>query len=432
MSLGIKTVSILGVGLAIVAGGFWYWLTLSFKKLELPPSVPVATEKQLHAWIEIQTPHVFTANDANKKELHNGDEILKGDTIQSDATSHATLHFPDGSLVRVQPDTKITLTEETFNKDSGTLTMRLRLWTGRVWCKVVNLATPNSLWEVKTSNAIAAVRGTAFGVEFKNGISRVMVTEHKVSVGIIDPKTERVLREEVVIVTTNTFMSIGDQQVSAMAASEKVLVPQPMTPTMLKENWVQESKKADEQLDKKLQNLTPVESKSNSNKLQKSDRDMIRKEMFLKPLEEIQQLRDKKVTEPVSEPTVAPSTEKVSPAPVASSVQPKSLAIQAITAVPLVGVIEGTPISLTATLSMSDGTKRNVTASAEWSVDGPIGKIIKPGVFIPELGNAVSELGEGDGTINASWKNQATGEILHAKLPLKVQGKVDTDINPGG
>ena len=41
--------------------------------------------------------------------------------------------------------------------------MRINL-VGQAWSKIISLATPDSVWEVRTSTAVATVRGTAFGM----------------------------------------------------------------------------------------------------------------------------------------------------------------------------------------------------------------------------------------------------------------------------
>ena len=53
-----------------------------------------------------------------------------------------------------------------FEEKTNKLNVRLNLLWGRVWSKVITVLTPESAWEVKTTSAVAVVRGTAFGVEY--------------------------------------------------------------------------------------------------------------------------------------------------------------------------------------------------------------------------------------------------------------------------
>ena len=98
--------------------------------------------------------------------------------------------------------------ESSFNANSGKLIVRINLVLGRAWSKIISLATPDSVWEVRTSTAVATVRGTAFGMEYADGKSTVIGSENKVAVNAVDPETKKALKQEEVLIEAGKFVEI--------------------------------------------------------------------------------------------------------------------------------------------------------------------------------------------------------------------------------
>jgi hypothetical protein len=197
-------------------------------------SLALLTPPERRPWIEITNAHIFLLkNEGDEKTLlTNGDELEAGARIVSDATGRAIVHFADGSLARVGADTEFILETGSYDESKKTLTVAMQLVNGRIWSRIIELATPASLWEIKTANAVAVVRGTAFGIEYKNGISRVIGSENKVTVIPIDPKTNKRLEEAAVIITPGTFVEVTKDGAS----------PIRNTPQEIKEDdWIKEA-----------------------------------------------------------------------------------------------------------------------------------------------------------------------------------------------
>ena len=94
--------------------------------------------------------------------LHNGDTVY---TIN--ATGSADIYFSDGSITHIDPDSMLVMEnmEVAKNDRNGTITnILLNLKLGKIWSKVARLAQ-NSTFDIKTTGAIAGVRGTEYGVE---------------------------------------------------------------------------------------------------------------------------------------------------------------------------------------------------------------------------------------------------------------------------
>jgi prepilin-type N-terminal cleavage/methylation domain-containing protein len=93
--------------------------------------------------------------------------LVPGDTVITDPTGTADIFFSDGSVTRVLEDTKLEILDTSSaeeGKDDNIITkIRLKLFQGKIWNKVVRLAE-KSEFNIETTQAIAGVRGTEFGI----------------------------------------------------------------------------------------------------------------------------------------------------------------------------------------------------------------------------------------------------------------------------
>lgn len=214
------------------------WFSKKPEKKE-SSSLALLTPPEKRPWIEIVNADVFLLADAERKKirsLESGDKLDAGMIIATDATGRAIIHFQDGSIARIDRNTEFVLETATYDLSHKTLMVAMKLASGRIWSRIVDLATPASLWEIKTTNAVAVVRGTAFGIEYIDGVSRVIGSEDKVTVIPIDPKTNKRVEEEAVVITPDTYVEI----------TKKGISPIRKTPREIKEaDWMQEEKQSD-------------------------------------------------------------------------------------------------------------------------------------------------------------------------------------------
>lgn len=131
---------------------------------------------------------------------------------------------------------------------------------GRVWSKVVSFVTPESLWEVRTSNAVAVVRGTAFGVEYTSStqkrVTRIIGNERTVAVGVLDPITKGVIKMDVGIIKPNTYTEINDEIIEkikedVVRASQLVVIRE-IPAEVRNQTWIKKSIDQDRNVDQKL------------------------------------------------------------------------------------------------------------------------------------------------------------------------------------
>jgi len=110
--------------------------------------------------------------------LREHDPIQAGDSILTDAKSSATMRLPDGSTVRIFPNSHVVLRSE-----SGTWKEFLHVLLGNVRVQIEKLSGRPNPKTVTTPTAIIAVRGTIFAVAVEqNGDTRVGLEKGLVAV----------------------------------------------------------------------------------------------------------------------------------------------------------------------------------------------------------------------------------------------------------
>jgi hypothetical protein len=110
------------------------------------------------------TARVYAAGSKSGRLLHKGDLLKKDHEVKVDGKSRLELRFPDGTIMRLAENSSLRMNELTFHKQTDKKNVRVGLSVGRLWAKVRKLTTPDSAVEVKTSNAVAGVRGTVYRV----------------------------------------------------------------------------------------------------------------------------------------------------------------------------------------------------------------------------------------------------------------------------
>ena len=94
------------------------------------------------------------------------------DAIRTAAGARLAVTFADGSRVRLGPNSTMTVERARFGAQQRQVTVRL--WLGRLWARVAHRLGARSNFEVKTTNAVAGVRGTSFAVLARADLSSVI------------------------------------------------------------------------------------------------------------------------------------------------------------------------------------------------------------------------------------------------------------------
>lgn len=424
------------LGIIVILGGGYFVMN------SLRSNGPISVASAASVWVEVTSPHVSLSDNTGAvlRELNTGDELKQGDTIISGAGAAAIIHLPDGSTFRIEENSKLTLDKAEFGAQDETTSVQATLSMGRVWSKVVSLVTPQSEWQVRTSNAVATVRGTSFGVEYKDNKSRVLVSEHKVKVGIFDPKTKKLIPQAERDVDEGKQIEIKNEDVPALALA-KIAAPEPVSISSLPSDvrdWTSRNKAADKDIDDKItaikkeglgdkevrtilrEETKSLEIKVKELRVKKEENEEINKEIRKTDAEEfrvrlkthVMQLRQDadrgKSGDEKSEEIVNPrgTTTEVG--------NPVKLEIVGVTNQKL--VTDGEKVKVRAFVVFANGAKKDITAKVDWSVTGDIGGV-KDGVFSAKIPAQDSELPEIKGTIQATYRD---GDISLTSDPVNV------------
>ena len=420
-----KLAAIIGIVLVLGLGGY-----VAFGRSQ---SNKVVTAPELKKpWVEVLSSRVSlwnTSTNTETRELKTGDEVGVGSTLHVDTNGLANIYFPNGSVVRLDKDTTLTITEASYDSSNDSVAVKLSLSLGRVWSKVVSLVTPDSVWEVETANTVVTVRGTAFGVQVaKNGKSTVVGSEGKVA-------AKKKNQTEEVFVTADTFLTVE----KAATTTEK-LVLKVFNDEISHDEWV----KINRVEDKKIE--TRVEALRAGGKTETEVREQFRLELQEKFRAEVETRREEIKADEVITPGIKPETktdvEVKTPAVTPKKVIPKvetkievkpqvttSLSVKSIEiAKPARDVLkEGDVMSLRANAVLSDGTLRDISSEVVWKVVGPIGSIPRAGSFAAKLSGDSIEVGTGKGFIVVTWKDAKSGEEFLAQTTVITVNATITD-----
>jgi len=111
-----------------------------------------------------------------------GQALNPGNAVHTGAGAHAAIQFPDGSYVRMSPDTSVTLTAAQLQKNGNLQSASVLQKVGRTLTSVQHLASGAS-FEVGGHSVSAQVRGTEFEVLVRaNGTNLIKVFDGTVTV----------------------------------------------------------------------------------------------------------------------------------------------------------------------------------------------------------------------------------------------------------
>ncbi len=115
-----------------------------------------------------------------EKGATTGRLIKKGDTLRNEQEvrvakkSRMEIHFPDGTVMRLSANSIFKVNALSFNRQTNDKKVKAELSIGKLWAKVKQLMTPDSTVEVRTSNAVAGVRGTVYRVNVEDDKSTIV------------------------------------------------------------------------------------------------------------------------------------------------------------------------------------------------------------------------------------------------------------------
>ncbi len=120
------------------------------------------------------TARVYSKGFAKGRLLKQGDVLKKDQEVKVAKKSRMEVRFPDGTIMRLAEKSHLKLNQLSYNKQTEGKNVKVDLSIGKLWAKVKKLTTPDSSVEVRTSNAVAGVRGTVYRVNVEDDKSAVV------------------------------------------------------------------------------------------------------------------------------------------------------------------------------------------------------------------------------------------------------------------
>ena len=125
--------------------------------------------------------------------------LEQGDHIKTGAQGFAEILVDDGSQIRLEENSEITLSELSADSQTKSITASVYLWFGRMLSNISRFAHSRSRFEVQTPTVVAGVRGTDFAVEVVDTKQTdVGVFDGEVAVAGLD-RQKRPMRESEVV-----------------------------------------------------------------------------------------------------------------------------------------------------------------------------------------------------------------------------------------
>lgn len=117
------------------------------------------------------------------KSAKNGDQIASGDLIRTKTGGTAEVVYQDGTTLRVAQRSRIDIGEHFSGKNPNSSEIKLTRGKVRAVVNLDNIKVSGAKkFEIKTSNAIAGVRGTDFIVAHEKALTNVLVNDGQVYV----------------------------------------------------------------------------------------------------------------------------------------------------------------------------------------------------------------------------------------------------------
>jgi len=178
----MKKIFIIILAITVLAATVFFY----FFKFSKPQNNLTVNKKILQSSVTsiTGTAEYFSNNGQQWQNLNIGQILNEGDQIKTGASSSVEVIFYNHARVSLDSNTAVVINSMLAPDETNqNLKINLFLQIGRIWNRIVNLVDSNSTYEVETSEAVAAVRGTVFDMRVNgNGRTEVSVVEHQVQV----------------------------------------------------------------------------------------------------------------------------------------------------------------------------------------------------------------------------------------------------------
>jgi hypothetical protein len=159
-------IAILLVVLLLVGGGYWFFVAQASAAVNAPATLVVFTQPVT----------------VNENPAIPGQALNAGNTVKTQTGGRAGIQFPDGSYIRMSPDTTVTVSAVQLQKGGNLQSVSLTQKIGRTFVNVQKLVT-GATFQVGGHSVSAQVRGTQFEMLVRaNGTNLIKVFQGSVRV----------------------------------------------------------------------------------------------------------------------------------------------------------------------------------------------------------------------------------------------------------
>jgi hypothetical protein len=139
--------------LLVLGGGYYFFILQAQAAVAAPAALQV-----------ISTPvEVDTNNGASFHTAKPGQELTARNSVRTGDQGHAAIQFPDGSFIRMSPNTEVQVTAAQLSHDGNLQSVTLAQKVGRTFANVQHLVSGAS-FQVGGHSVSASVRGTQFEI----------------------------------------------------------------------------------------------------------------------------------------------------------------------------------------------------------------------------------------------------------------------------
>lgn len=149
--------------LAVVGIGYWFWSLAAIH----PLTTSAVELSVLQSGVQVKAPGSDKWQDVTAEM-----RIEQGWSIKTNESGLAVVRFYHQGETRLDRNSEMVITQAISDPKQK---VEVTLNAGRVWSRVLRLLDIDSSYKVRTSEVVAMVRGTAFGVE-KNSSGTIAVT----------------------------------------------------------------------------------------------------------------------------------------------------------------------------------------------------------------------------------------------------------------
>ncbi len=386
-----KTILLVGVVILILAvAGAAFFLTNKNKNLSFGPLEVLANDGVV---VEIIQGQAKITMEGREKVLTApaSQEIAKGAKVETLAGGQANIIFSNGSVARLDSATSVDLSDYQSLKQS--VKIKLYLNGGNLWSRVQRLLDVENEYEVKTSNTVAVVRGTAFNVSWLNNQTRIDVLNNKVNVAAVDVQTGQILPGGQTDVEAGNFVLVDSAD---LPSAQKPLASQVIAPQDLQQPWYQENLNKDKKIDGALANFGDNISRSQLKKILSA---VVSLDIKTAPKEDLIKLEEKNEpagTQPSVSASAAPSasvspgvSSKPAKSPIPSPIVEQKLTLTGVVPVSAPGndyqytrlTIKGGGFSSGCQVSLGSHALQNMKLVSVDTLEGTLGANITPAVY---------------------------------------------------